>query len=283
MKLTEKKKKILCIIGIVCLVLVGLYGATRKQINELITQHKLNSSVSSSTNSLTNQKETVNKSTKQKIKIAYKDVCEAIYNTRTLEGRYNWQYTDTSDDSKSGSAGKYANYNESRLYANTSNTIEKQRMLDKVYDLLMNRKSATGGKYDMIVGDIGKNLHIIAFIPGLNITTDNEGIVTSISYCSSIANESEPISYETYSYEKYLDTFHKYAYEMYVPQFTYTIDIAKMMKDLNYKSSEFDVSKDFTIENQNTDIEIYSYQIDDFTLKLEYTSKTGVITTIKFN
>ena len=54
------------------------------------------------------------------------------------------------------------------------------------------------------------------------------------------------------------------------------------MRYLNYKSSEYDVEKDFTIEERNTDIELYSVHHDG-SLKLEHTSKTGTITTIKFN
>lgn len=330
MKLKEKRKQILCIIGIISLFLVGLYGATRNQINELITQHRLNSSTSSSKNNSANQKESQNKSKKQKIQLTYNDLMRAILNTQDLELNSRWEYIQI--DSviyynrpkqvriiSSREENKYFNRNKNIYHSDiklSKMTTSNENVLSNNVSNLAFRKSQTGGKYDVIVGTVDEGIptlyshkhknyntdEIIAFVPNFNMVWNDAGIVTSVSFCSSISNNNEHISYKTFPYEKFLPIKEAivraekryieqtglirygdnidYAIDgWYSPQYYRSLDIKEIMRELNYKSSEYDIEKDFTEETKNTDIEFYSVQ-EDGSLKLEYTS-TGTIITMK--
>ncbi len=300
-KLKEKKKTILCIIGVVCLLLIGLYVANRKQINEFIIQHKINTFISNATKPKEQKKEK-----NPKFKFKHDEIYDAIINTRTLEGNVFWQYTDTSryssfeinqfsgssihNERHSQSPGKYATYDYIKtIQLNSSNA----NTLSNNISQLIFRKSSTGGRYDVLgANQIGRpqngkeTVDIMALIPGLNITTNSEGIVTSISYCSNIISpmDNNPISYKSYPFDQYMEKNGNldWAYEKYIPQFVNNIQISDIMRYLNYKNSEYDINKDFTLEQKDTDIEFYSVHRDG-SLELECISKTGSITTIKFN
>ena len=313
MKLTEKKKKVFCTIGIICLFLFGLYAVNRKQINKFIMQHKISSLTSKSHTNSTEQ-ESKNKLKNPKFKFTQDEVYEAIRNTRTLKGGTFWHYTDTSYNNApfwiTGGWGYPTNDFESDNFPKDENGkyatnrliyIALSRSMDSLsFETLSNNiskliaePSSTSGCYDLMEGndiggiknDIFTQINIIVRVPGLNIETNTDGLVTSISYCSSVINpmDNNPISYKSYPFEQYIkDRKDKYAYDTYIPEFVYDIDISDIMRYLNYKNSEYDIYEDFTIEQKNTDIEFYSVH-EDGSLELECTSKTGTITTIKFN
>lgn len=329
-KLKVKKKQILCIIGIISLLLVGLYGATKNPIIKLITQHKFDSSISSSAN----KKETQNKTKVQKIQLNYNDLNLAISNTKTLELNYKWKYTETGHVMNFyGANDEPVSAEKNSIYKNNKNvdknniyigSIKLSKMTDSNANVLMEnvsslafRESPTGGKYDLIVGTVDDGIstlyshkhkdyetyEIIAVLPGFNMERNDKGIVTSISYCSRIVDDKH-ISYKSFPYEEFLQIkkeivqieekfvqqtgISRYGDDIdytidgwYSPQYNSWIDIQEIMKELNYKTSEYDIEEDFTEEIKNTDIEFYSVQ-EDGSLNLEYTS-TGIITTIKFN